>query len=152
MTFPAASTAATSWWSLAQSNPTKSLNCSWNGTFVSLLSMVGSPRRSRCRPASDRPDTEPSWGGVLLDLCTGATTRAGDLYLSLKGMDKFDRDRTAASNDSPESLTIGSHAAELSTILLRPALNGRSAGLWITSGMVSGSILFRVTGQVKTGQ
>ena len=58
--------------------------------------MGRSPRRLRCRPVVDRPGTEPSRGGVLLDLCTGAAARPGTLRWTLRGSGARDRNRAVA--------------------------------------------------------
>ena len=54
------------------------------------------------------------------DLCTGTTTRAGDLQRFLEGTEPVDRGRAAAFGSLFTGLLTGSLAfAELSTILLR---------------------------------
>jgi len=88
---------------------------------------------------SDRPDTGPSWGDVLLDLCTGAAAGTGDLRWTLRGSGGVDRDPAVALGPWVAMLSTGVKfvSAELSTILLRRLPPGRSARSWITSGLVS---------------
>ena len=66
--------------------------------------------------------------------------QADDLRVTLTGLGPNDRVCIAAANSQGGILSTGSNelAAELSTILLRRLLLGRSARSWITSGMVSG--------------
>jgi len=89
---------------------------------------------------SDRPDTEPSRGDVLLDLCTGAAAGAGDLFPTFVRLGVSDRDPAVAFGSLWIILPTGAFAstAELSTILLRRLFVGRSASLGITSETVSG--------------
>jgi len=69
------------------------------GEGVFMASPVGCGVRLSPSPGLSLVDLirSPLWGGVLLDIWTGAATWTGDLSLSLLGLAPRDRDRVGAS-------------------------------------------------------
>src|SRR5581483_7905264 len=127
------------------------------GTLSSAGAGVGATGLSPVDLIRGPEGAEAPAGGVLLNVWTGAVSRAGDLRPSLEGSRSADRDRDAALTAhllTPQTRTLPGRsrpppagdslsptarpsAAELPTPGLRCAWGLRSARPWITSETVS---------------